>query len=117
MPNPESLHDLGNRGPEGRGNQRERDAENDNRAVGDQRARIGREYEGEDQVADRHQDCTEDQHRSALALMVEVAAEQRRNGRGAHREPPEDVGGRLGRDPSRLLSRMFVAISLEREDR
>ena len=30
--------------------------------------------------------------------MVEVAAEQRRDGRGAHREPAEDVGGRLCRD-------------------
>ena len=49
------LHDLRNRGPECGRNQRERDAEQDDRAVGDGLARELREHEGEGQVADDHQ--------------------------------------------------------------
>ena len=48
--------------------------------------------------------------------MVEVAAEQWRDGRGAHREPAEDVGGRLGRDAEVALQHVRGE-TLEGEDR
>ena len=107
------IDQLGYRRPQGGGNQREREAEQDDRR---ERDSGGEGNQCESHVADEHQDRTDHQHRRAFALVVEEPAEQRSQDHGPHREPAEDVRSLLVGD-AQITFEHTRCETLERENR
>ena len=107
------IDQLGYRRPQGGGNQREREAEQDDRR---ERDSGGEGNQCESHVADEHQDRTDHQHRRAFALVVEEPAEQWSQDHGPHREPAEDVRSLLVGD-AQITFEHTRCETLERENR
>lgn len=107
------IDQLGYRRPQGGGNQREREAEQDDRR---ERDSGGEGNQCESHVADEHQDRTDHQHRRAFALVVEEPAEERSQNHCTHREPAEDVRSLLVGD-AQITFEHTRCETLERENR
>lgn len=93
------VDQLGHRGPQGGGHQREGGAEDEDGDIGHHGAADGvaledGQDEGEGEVADDQQDGAEHEHGGSLTLVVDIVAEDGGDGHGQQREHGEDgLGG------------------------